>query len=243
MILVDPAVGSKELLPLIIRIGYAAQIAQPALAYGDFAFDGNGPKGPISVAIERKSLHDMLHCIDDSRYAGFQKGGMDDLFNLNFLIVEGQWKPHEPDGYLMEGRGNTFWPCRYRSQTSPYSKLFNYLISVSLSRVIVIQTRDMYQTAYNICCMYDYFQKPWGSHTSMFETQVLPLADIGGKPSLVRRWAAQIDGIGVKLSRDAEHIFKSARELANGDEMDWARIKGISVQTAQRIVKEIWVKR
>ncbi len=240
MILVAHETGSKELLPIIQRIGEEAQIAN--LPYSDFCFDGNGPKGYITIGIERKTLHDMLHSIDDSRFAGFQAHGMRSLFGLRILIVEGHFKPHDNDGYLMEGfkGGTVFGLCRYRSRVNPYSKLSNYLLSVSLSGIHVIRTRDMYQTAYEICMAYRYFQKPWSAHNSMQEIQSLALAEVAGKPSLCRRWASQIDGIGVKLSTDIERYFHTPRRLALADESDWASIKGLSLTTAKRIVKEVW---
>lgn len=241
MILVAHETGSRELLPIIQRIGEEAQLAN--LPYGDFAFEGNGPKGPMTIGVERKTLHDMLHCIDDARFAGFQAHGMRAFFGVRILIVEGLYKPHDNDGYLMEGfkGGAVYAACRYRSRVNPYSKLSNYLLSVSLSGIHVIRARDAYNTAYEICMAYRYFQKPWSAHTSMQEIQSLALAEVGGKPSLCRRWASQIDGIGVRLSSDIERYFMGKpRMLALASESDWANIKGLSQNTAKRIVREIW---
>lgn len=239
MILVAHETGSRELQPIINRIGYAASIAN--LRYGDFAFEGNGPAGPINIGVERKSLHDMLHCIDDAHYAGRQRGGMRSLYQLSFLAIEGMFRPHDNEGYLMEGfRGGAAWgPCKYRQRAPLYSKLFNYLVSVAMSGVIITFSRDMYGTAYNVCMLYDYFQKPWDSHTSMSEVQLLPLAEVGGRPSLVLRWATQIDDIGVKLGKRAEELFPSAYDLGQSTAEDWVKIKGISARTAQRIEREI----
>jgi ERCC4-type nuclease len=238
MILVAHERGSKELLPIIQRIGYEASIAN--LAYADFAFEGNGPQGPISIGIERKSLHDMLHCIDDARYAGYQRGGMKIMYQISFLAIEGMFRPHDNEGYLMEGfRGGKDWAaCKYRTQIPQYSKLFNYLTSIALSGVIITFGRDMYHTAYNVCMIYDYFRKKWDNHTSLQEIQMLPLWEIGGRPSLLRRMLAQVDGIGVKLAAAAEvHFMNPTRQITQ--EKDWAAIKGISKQTAQRIATEI----
>lgn len=240
MILIAHETGSRELLPIIKRIGEEAQLAN--LPYGDFVFEGNGPKGVMTIGIERKTLHDMLHCIDDARFAGFQAHGMRTMCQVRILIVEGHFKPHDNEGYLMEGfkGGSVYGPCRYRSRVNPYSKISNYLLSISLSGIHVIRVRDAYQTSTEICEIYRYFQKPWSTHTSMQEIQSLALAEVIGKPSLCRRWAAQIDGIGVRLSSDIDKHFHSGRMLALASENDWASIKGLSQNTAKRIVREIW---
>ncbi len=163
------------------------------------------------------------------------------MYQLNFLAVEGMYKPHDNDGYLMEGfRGGAAWAgCKYRQQFPRYDKLFNYLLSVAMSGVIITCSRDMYMTAFNICCLYDYFQKPWDRHTSMEEIEKLPMWEVGGRSSLVKRWAAQFDGVGVRLATEAEQTFVSGKHMGLSNVEDWAGIKGIGRNTAVRIVKEI----
>lgn len=238
MILVDSRVGSAELAPHIRKVGVPCEVTQ--LPYGDFAFEGNGPKGRITVGIERKALHDMLHCIDDSRYAAFQRPGMLNLYDKSILMMEGVWRPHE-DGWLMEGfNGGTSWGfCRYRSQKAMYAKLRRYLFSIALSGVIVLHTRDIIHTAYDTCELFHYFQKRWQDHTSLIETQKLTIASLNIRPPLVHRWASDIEDIGAKLSIEAVTLFKTPIALANSDESAWTRIRGIGVGTAQKIVKEI----
>lgn len=239
MILVDSRIGSVELLPHIKRLGVPTEKA--SLPFGDIAFEGQGREGTIAVGVERKTLHDMLNCIDDARYNGHQRLGMAEYYQVNFLLIEGLWKPHDPHGTLMEGfKGGTSWAeCRYRSSRVMYAKLRRYLFSVSLSGVHVLYTRDLVQTAFDICECWHYFQKPWRSHTSLLEMQKLNLPTLNGKPSLVRKWAADIDGIGVKHSQDAEQLFRKPVALANSEETDWLRIPGIGVKSAQSIVRQI----
>lgn len=248
MILVDPRAGSGQadrggdLLPYIQALKIKASKSQ--LPYGDACFEGNGPKGRIGIGIERKRIGDMLNSIDDSRYAAFQKPGLKQFYDVDLLIVEGVWKPDTVSGYLMECVQALTWrPYRYRSQMVRYSKLFRYLLSVQLSGTPVIITRDIEQTAYNIVETYHYFQKKWEDHTSLLEVQKVAIPDMNCKPSLVRRWAADLDGVGVKLSQDAEQLFKTPIKLAQADETEWVRIKGVSVSKAQSIVREIWGKR
>ena len=239
MILVDHAKGSIELLPLIQRYGVPAEKAN--LPYADFSFEGIGPTGnPCYVGIERKTLHDMLHCIDDSRYTGFQKVGMGQLYNVSVLLLEGNWKPHDQTLDLMEGfRDGTSWgPCKYRSRTNPYSKLYRYLISVARSGVIITYSRNMVHSAINICEWYHYWQKK--QHTSLLEVQQLNIPDMRHHPSLTRMWASDLDGVGVQKSMEAEELFKRPIVLANASEVDWMKIEGVGVSTAQKIVRQIY---
>lgn len=240
MLLLDERIGSRELLPYIKRIT-KVPVELTHLSYGDACWEGNLDKGRALIGVERKTLHDMLNCIDDSRYAAHQLPGMRKMYAKSILILEGCWKPHDPDGYLMEsfnGGGNWGY-CKYRSRPVLYSKLHNYLLSASLSGVTVTYSRDMFQTAYNICEMYQYFDKKWSDHKSMLETQKLNIPQAIGKPSLVRKWAAEIDGVGVEYSQQAEQLFKTPIKLATSQEMDWMRMDRMSAKRAVRIIKDI----
>lgn len=238
MILVDRAQGSKELKSLIRAYGVMCDDTSLG-ELGDVCFEGHGPRGTIGIGIERKRLHDMLHCIDDARY-NRQRVDMAQLYGKCFLMLEGHWKAHE-DGTLMEGfNGGTKWaPCRYRSQTNQYSKLYNYLVSVSLSGVHVSYSRDINHTVFNTICLYRYFQKKWTDHTSLQEVQKLAIPAMMGRPSVTRKWATDLDGIGVKYSQEAERLFKFPLALALGEVEEWLSIPGLGYKTASDIVKEI----
>lgn len=245
MILIDPRAGSGQaarggdLLPYIQALKVKAEKAP--LSYGDAAFEGNGPKGRIAIAVERKQIADVLNCVDDARFAGHQNIGLKQLYQVSILMVEGVWKPDTTTGYLMECVSTLTWrPFRYRSQYARYSKLFRYLLSVQMSGTPVIITRDIEHTAFNIVEIYQYFQKKWDDHTALLEVQKVAIPDMNERPTLVRRWASDLDGIGVKKSQDAEKLFKSGIQLAQAGEEDWLRIKGLGVATAQNIVKQIW---
>src|ERR1700722_12533217 len=234
MILVDSRVGSIELLPLIKKIGVPC--TKTVLEFGDAYFTGNGPKGEINIGVERKTLGDMLNCIDSNRYASHQRLGMAEMFDRSFLIIEGQWSP-SIDGTLMEGRpkrGGNFWePLKYRSNRVAYSKLRRYLFSVSLSGVVVLYSSSPFQTAYDICEIFHYFAKPFASHTSLLGIHRIEIPSLIEKPSLCRRWADSITDVGIKFGMEAERIFgRSPIRLANSTEEDWLRIPRLGVGLA-----------
>jgi ERCC4-type nuclease len=243
VILLDSRGGQNQdyintLVGHIKRIGVQVELTQ--LQYGDVAFEGKGPDGTIMVGIELKKLHDILNCIDDSRY-NMQRVGMKQMYQVSALYVEGHWKPHDSSGLLMEGfnGGVSFGYCKHRTGRTMYAKLRRYLYSVSLSGVLVCHCRDAFHTAYDICELFHYFQKRWTDHTSLLETQKLNIPALTRRPTLCRKWAADLTDIGVKLSLDAERHFRTPIQLANADEKDWLRIPGVGVKTAQQIVREI----
>lgn len=230
----------KDLVELIRRIGVKAETIE--LPFGDMALEGNGPKGTVSIGIERKRLHDMLTCIDDSRYSAHQLVGMKQLYspNCQFLLVEGMWRPHDPGGYIMEGdtKGG-WWVCKPGGRPVLYSKLRRYLLSVAMSGVHVLFTRDMFQTAYDVCELYHWFQKKWNQHTALLEKQKMLIPSLSGKPPLVRRWAEEIEGVGLVHGDAAVKLFKTPIALANSDWEEWASIPRIGKPTALDIVAQI----
>lgn len=248
MILIDPRNGNEKnnidtaqvLVDHIRKLGIKSDKA--SLEFGDAAFEGNGPQGTVAVGIERKTLHDILNCIDDARLTGHQLVGMKQMYSVRVVLLEGHWRPHDGTGVLMEGfNGGTSWGyCKYRSQRTMYNKLYRYLISVSLSGAIVTYSRDLWHTAFNICEWYHYFQKRWDDHTALREVSRVQIPTFNARPSLKRRWAYDLEGVGVKTSELAERHFKTPLALANADESEWLRIPGVGVRTAQSIVREIW---
>lgn len=244
MILVDYKGGAEgktipqEFVNLIKGMGVQAELAN--LEYGDFAFEGNGPAGSAMIGVERKTLHDMLNCIDDNRYNA-QRIGMRQMYQISVLALEGHWRPHNPSGLLMEGfQGGVSWAyCRYRSRQTMYHKLQRYLFSVQLSGVVYVPSRDKWHTAFNLCELFHYFQKRWADHTSLLEIQRVAIPQLTFQPSLVRKWANDLEGIGTKMSELAARHFKTPYKLAMGDESDWLRVPGVGVKTAQDVVKQI----
>lgn len=241
MILVDRRTGSKELFPIIKSLGIPCELSD--LEFGDIAFEGNTSSGRELIGVERKTLSDMLHCIDDARYSAHQKVGMAQMYRMSILMLEGLWARGTPpflDGVLITSDDSNRWyPLRYRSQKVMYSKLYRYLLSVSLSGVVTTLSRNIHHTACNVVECYHYFQKRWQDHTSLLETQKLNIPELRGKPTLCRRWAADLTDVGVKFSMEAERMFRTPIRLAKADELEWMAIKGVGATTAQRIIREI----
>lgn len=241
MILCDSRIGSKEIAPLIKKFG--VQVELMTLEFADFVMDGNGPHGPMPVAIERKTLGDMLQCIDDSRYAGHQRPGMAKLYKGGaiYLLLEGEWMANHTSGLLMEAHKGQWHYCRPGGRTVLYSKLYRYLLSIQMVGVTVIHGRNPTDSAYNICELFHYWQKKWDDHTAMKEMHKLPIPQmvLDGDVPLVRKWAASINSVGLKLSERAARKFKTPIALAQADELDWVTVDGVGVERAKKIVREV----
>lgn len=256
MILVANDIGSAELRDIIRR--YGVNCERQELDYADACFEGNGPDGQVLIGIERKKIDDILKCVDTGRLSGHQAVGMRRMYRFKFVLVEGVWKPDTRTGLLLEERvkpdRTVFWSYqRPGGGRVMYAKLRRFLFSVQMSGIPVIYTRDIAHTCYDIVELYHWFQKRWREHTSMeqmhrgyswqHETkhheELMVIPSISRKPPLVRRWAAELDGVGVKLSADAQRIFRTPLDLANADEGDWVRIPGVTMPHAKKIVKQI----
>jgi len=240
VIIIDSSVGSRELLWAIKKHKVPCELQ--SLHAGDFAFEGFGPDGNVLIGVERKTVHDMLDCIRDSRFTQ-QRQKMVKMYGISFLILEGYIHPHE-DGRLFQlYNGKTWGPSLFSNRPVMYSTIYRYLLSISLANVIITQSRDMSDTAYNVVEMYHYFQKRWEDHTSMIQTQRLNIPSLDLKPSLTRRWAEELTGIGTKMGLAAEAHFRTPIRLATADETDWLSMNGsgvrLGVKTAQQIVAEI----
>lgn len=257
MIIVDAATGSKELEPLIRKQGIHCETEH--LHSADAMFEGYGPEGWMSVGVERKRIDDLLQCIDDGRFTGGQRIKMRQTYRFSFVILEGYWKPDVKTGLLLQGHakadGTLYWSSDrpHGGKRVHYSKLRRYLYSMSLAGMVVCYSRDIAQTAFDITELYHYFQKPWDEHTAMLQMaqgynlqhpwdSLASLPTLDDHPSLVREWAAKLPGVGVKLSQDAERVFRTPLALATGDETDWLKVPGVGVASAQKIVRAIMGK-
>jgi ERCC4-type nuclease len=216
------------------------EVEKAELPYGDIAFDGFGRSGPISVGIERKKLTDLNNCIEDGRLSGHQLIGMkhSGLYQECWLLVEGMWRPHDPGGHVMaSNNGADWWEFKPSSRRVDYSKLRRYLFSVQRSGVPLLYTRDIYQTAYDIVELYQYYQKR--DHDSMLVPHTANIPALMQKPPLVFRWAYAIDGIGTKMAEEAARLFKTPYNLATAPALQWLAIRGVGDRTAMDIERQI----
>ena len=252
MLWVDDRTGSKELVPHLRSFGIDAQIRR--LDFGDFAWEGNGPAGLCRVAVERKTIGDLIQSMQSRRLSGHQLPGMADEYDYAYLIVEGIWRPSD-EGVLEVGHGSFSrdnfggrWASSYGKRQLLYRSIDNYLATLELhTGLIYRRTLSAQETVHVIADLYLWWRaKLWEDHSSHL-TVYAPAEARGkkGRLNLVRRevslaeaWAMQLPGIDKKAQEVAQR-FPTGHILANALEEDWMSIPGIGKTLAKRAFKSI----
>src|SRR6185312_172044 len=167
MILLDSRVGSKELYQPISDLGLPVMI--DTLPYADIAFTGEGPDGPISIGIERKTLLDLIESMRSGRLVGHQLPGLMDSYNVVYVLVEGKWEPSfGGDGTIMQ------WMEKYKSwrpipQASVrYKEVDSFLITLNVrGGVKVIKSGSIWESAHIIGDLHRWWSKDWNEHSDL----------------------------------------------------------------------------
>lgn len=227
MILIDSRTGSKEfLLPIrqLVHAGTDVELISQ-MPGGDFVFEGNLPEGRGLIAIERKTVDDLISSMTEGRLSDHQLPELQ-KFDRAFLLVEGFYRP-EPGTGRLKGFG--------RERRIMYSAVNNYLYSLSLNcglRTIRSNSKD--ETAHMIVNLYNLLQKKrhW-SHVGYYDPIVYAT-----KPKLRDRWLSAIEGIGNVRIKPGKGKFKNAGAIARASLADWEEITGSS-KIALKIFQEI----
>jgi ERCC4-type nuclease len=231
-VLIDRRVGSKELAVPLMQMEVPFEIT--TLSFGDVALMGNGPDGPTPIGVERKTVRDLANSLLSGRLVGHQLPGLVANFTHAWLVVEGTWREGE-DGLveLPNGRGwHTMTP------TMLARNLQTWLLTIEMRGGLKIrQTYDVVETARFVASLHQWWTgKAWDEHKSHLALYQAPDQSLFVKPSLVRRIAAELPGIGFDKSKAVERYFPTAFELIAADEKEWQNIDGIGKTLAKKIV-------
>ena len=234
-IVLDSRVGSSELLPL-----FPPNLARTGkLQFGDASFMGQGPGGiPAMVGVERKTIQDFVHSIETGRLQGHQLPGLMASYNYIYIILEGIWRSKEG---LIKTWSRGGWQdirCgREKGLTS--SALDGLMNTISiLSGVTIRQSSDSLHTVDIIVNLWRWWQKEWDKHTGNKGFQHGPRSvEILTKPSLIRRMAKELPGIGWERSRLVSNHFQTVLNMVLADEWEWEEIEGIGSITANNVVE------
>jgi ERCC4-type nuclease len=236
MILVDDRIGSADLMGHLRHWGVPCELTR--LEYGDACFDGCGPDGPIYIGVEIKKIHDALQCMGDGRFAGHQLPGLIQSYDRIWVVVEGNWYPNFSDGILrMAGRSGKTREVGFGNRRFMYRDIDHWLTTMEVRAGIrVRRTRDRIETARVVADLASWWSKDWGDHRghlALHEDQ--PDGAILIKPSLCRKVAAQLPGIGWKRSGDVAAKFKTVQAMVAAQTIDWESIPGIGSGIAEKV--------
>ncbi len=232
---VDPRAGSKDLVLPLHQEG--VKPVQETLPFGDVAFTGCGPGGgEVDVCVEYKSLEDLLGCMTSGRLAGHQMPGMQQAYDVNWLLVEGIWRASDA-GVIEVYSGRGWQPLQIGRRYYMQRDLDAYFMSISQQGGLRIwHTRTLAESARWIARLYRWWQTPWDEHASL-QTFNLSGPMVGlFKPPFVRRVAKELPGIGWEKSQLVVDAFPSVAQMVYADEKDWRRIHGIGKTIASNAV-------
>jgi ERCC4-type nuclease len=243
VILVDDRAGSCELVPALRSLKLPITVGR--MDFADLSFVGNGPDStPQFIGVEYKQVGDALNCMTDGRFAGHQLPGLMSSYTHSWLLIEGEWRPSVPDGVLQvrhPKRG--FWyDAKQGTRRFMYRELDHWLLTMTLKTGLHVRfSADRYQSACFIRDLYSWWtSKEWAEHRSHLamneaQSQFMQFK----RPTLLRKVAAQLPGIGWEKSAAIAERYSSILELALADEKQLAELPGIGKKLARRIVEAV----
>lgn len=236
MITIDSRVGSRELFSHFPK-GVAVM---GHLEYADLAFVSSKY---ASIGIERKALQDLLSSMQTGRLAGVQLRGLLACYDVTYLIVEGIWRP-DGSGRIIAPRGKTWQPVAHGRRQYTLRELDGFLNTLAIETGLQIrQTGTLHHTAMTVYNLYNWWQKDaHTSHLAMHKNRFIDDGSQGillGRPSLVRRIAAELPGIGWGRSKDVEAYFKTMEAMMAADEKEWRKVRGIGKVLASKVWEEL----
>lgn len=226
-LLIDAAVGSKDLVAPLKKLGLPARSTH--LDSADVAFEGRGPGGlPTLVGIELKSIADLVASIETGRLPLEQMPKMLRTYAHSWVLVEGLWRRDE-QGYVAAYRGRNQW--RQLSRRLSAEELEKRMLTMELSgneptrkpHVRYVDARR--DTLRVISALYHWWtdvnQDEHKSNVGVYQPPTI--FDI----STFRKMAYQLPHVGIKRSREVEEFFDGDLDaLAVSHEVDWRALLG-----------------
>jgi ERCC4-type nuclease len=223
MILMTESKNDADLYPLFGGLAYRGPVP-----YGDFVFSGLWTRGVETwVSMERKRTGDLIDCIQDGRYLAQAQAAKESGFDFLVLIAEGVWRKG-PDGLLQTPGGIRDW--RTHPSKIEYRKVTNFLLELDFHVGIkVLTSRTPRETVQHVVDTYLLFQDPPEDHHILEQIFMHdpPKRGILRPPSLVRKVASLLPGVGWHKSEAVDREFRSVREMVMADRERWLGIDGI----------------
>lgn len=237
-VVVDNREGSMDLLPHLRSAGLEAEPGR--LEFGDLFFTGSGPRGVVRVGVEVKKLRDLLNSMRSGRLMGHQLPGMSQHYDFVFLLVEGVWREGD-QGMLEEPVRGGWREVRLGTSGFLWREVEGFLNTAELvCGVRVRRSQRIQETAAVVKALHHWFGKEWrehGSHRVIYSPP--PDQVMLYNPSVVRRVAKELPGVGWDRSGAIESRYKSVVDLCCASWKELAQIPGIGEVTAKRVVRAL----
>lgn len=249
MISVDSREGSAALAPLLRSRGLPVELTR--MTFGDVCFLGIGKdECPVSVGIEVKTIHDVLKCVTDGRFAGHQLPGLVSAYDQAWLLIEGLWRANPQSGvleyYRNKGRGK-WTEATVGTRRFMYRDLWTWLLTVvNKGGVGVIIHPDWGQAATWIHTLYSWWTTKGGwdghkSHLAINETSRGQFFDraLLVRPTILRMVAKELPGVGYEKSQAVAAHFGNVHRLVNATEKELREVEGIGPGLALKIYQAL----
>ena len=231
MIVVDDRTGSGHLAPLLIAAGVECEVRR--LEFGDVAFSGHGPNGPIFIGVEVKRPTDLISSLVSKRLTARQLPGMVKCYDECIIAVVGRTRP-TPTGSISEWRGQ-WWEI-------PSSLSWKQLEAMKMSiryqmNVHFVDFPDEGQLVQWLVVASQWWAREWVSHRSHIPTHVAfapehELVPARYDPTHVSQVASLISGVGAELGRRIASRFSTVQAMANAGRESWDTIRGLGSKKA-----------
>lgn len=232
--------GSGDLIRPLRRLGLEVRprtLAQ--MPFGDVAWAGLGPDGPIAIGMEFKRISELLSSITTGRFADHQLRGMVKTFPIRYLLVEGIWSLDRHSGILQmrrrDRRGKWIWAdAGFGSRRWMFSEVMEWLSGLPLKW---LRTSNRAETLHAIFGLRAWWSKPWRKHSSLkviysgvktglpLGDEFSPIAAALTSISPTRRLLAGIPHVGWEYSAAAEETFGSVEAACRADWRVWSRLR------------------
>jgi ERCC4-type nuclease len=237
VILLDDRAGSGDLAPVLRQVG--AQVEVVRLEFGDAALIGRGEnEEPVRVGVEIKKVPDLLSSMTSGRLSGHQLPGLLASYEWVWVLVEGVVRPEPQTGVLQEAHGGGWRDVQQGPRSFMYRDVEHYLHSLVVrGGVHVAWTAGRHETARWLAALDSWWLKSWDEHKGHLAihrkagTRPRELVP----PSLLRRVAAELPGIGWERSARVAGHFTSVREMVEASEEQWQQIDGVGKKLAASI--------
>lgn len=215
--------------PLARALGSHATIEH--LDCGDANLFGVWSNGdPLAVSVERKKVPDLIQCLSNGRLLAQLQSAAEAGFDHQLLIVEGD-VTYDANEYVVYRR-------RRVQPDTKYLRYHEFLYEIGwYLGVPVVETTSVAETADRIIILDHMLQRPPEAHTSLHTiyTAAPPLISVLGRPSLRKRVAHQLPGVGWHRAGALEKAFPSVSSMINATQKELEAVEGLGRTTARTI--------